>query len=247
MSSTTYYYFKSCFSATVGADSLTYALYQTSGLTYSVPVGYSVVDSGGNCWEYMGTVSEITPTPYVKDIIWEGNYMGNQAGFFKYENGCLSCPVNQTSVTLQFQVSSSFDGFVPSGATQIFESPNFGASFYDFTPDTGIQYYPPQAVLNDEVIVSQQINLPGAPTFNINRLAVGILHQPIENSILVNVSVYINDILAVSKDVLFERRIDEFGAQIDNLFSDENCTSVPCLNELNFGDTIKIILSQTNL
>jgi hypothetical protein len=137
------------------------------------------------------------------------------------------------------------EAYVPSGTTEFFESPNFGASFYDLISDNGELFFPPENVLNDEKVVSQQADLLGSPEYFINRLAVGFIHQPISTTTYVSAVVSINGITVSNKIIELLPQDEIFGVQLDGLFDVTTCPNDPCQNTLEYGDTIKITLSKT--
>jgi len=218
-------------------------LYQSSPLTVTVPVGKTFMDDNGYCWTYQGPTTVQVPNPIYMDMIWNGNYFGT-AGSDQYDT-CTECLTVNTKITLQFKVFENFNGYIPSGATTTFESPNFGASFYDgLNPNDGFLFFPATDVLNDGVIVGGPITLVGSNPYNISKMAVGAIHASFRSKENIIVSVYINGVLASQKTQFVEASEEDFGIQVDGLFEQINCISTPCLRQLNRGNILLITIEK---
>lgn len=221
-------------------------LYQTSPLTVSVPIGKTFMDDNGYCWTYEGPTTVQVPNPIYTDMIWSGNYFGT-AGVDQYDT-CTDCLTVNTKITLQFQVFENFNGYIPSGQTTTFQSPNFGASFYDgVNPNDGVLFFPPTDVLNDGVIVGTPITLVGSSPFNISKMAVGAIHGRFLSKENIIVKIYINGVLASQKTQFIEASEVNFGIQFDGLFEQINCISNPCQRQLNRGDVLLITIETGEL
>ena len=201
------------------------------------------MDDNGVCWTYQGTAVAIVPNPLYSDIIWNGNYFGS-AGIDQYDT-CEDCLTLNTKITLQFKVLPSFNGYVPSGATTTFQSPNFGVSFYDgIDSNNGQLFFPGEDVINNGVIVGRPTTLLGENPFNISNIAVGAIYGKIPSDQSIIVSVYINGELASQKTQIIEATSINTGVQIVGLFEEINCISNPCVRELNRGDILLITLER---
>jgi hypothetical protein len=220
-------------------------LFQTSPLTVPILPTKVFTDDNGLCWTYEGFTTAIVPNPNYVDLIWQDNYFGT-AGELQSDT-CDECLTTSTKINLQLQVFPSFEGYIPSGATTTFDSPNFGVSFYDgIDPNNGTLFYPPSDVLNDGVIVSNLITLIGSDPYSISKLAVGVIHGRFFSKANVIVKAYINGVLASQVTQLIEGNSENFGIQIGGLFEEINCVSNPCLRELNRGDILLITVEQNS-
>jgi hypothetical protein len=220
-------------------------LFQTLPLTVSITPTKVFSDDNNLCWTYEGSTTTIVPNPNYVDLIWDGNYFGT-AGELQSDT-CGECLTTSTKINLQLQVFPSFDGYIPSGATTTFNSPNFGVSFYDgIDPNNGTLFYPPADVLNDGVIVTNLITLIGSDPYSISKLAVGVIHGRFFSKADVIVKAYINGVLASQVTQLIEGSSENFGIQIGGLFEEINCISNPCLRQLNRGDILLITVEQNS-
>lgn len=218
-------------------------LFQSLPLTVSITQGKVFTDDNGLCWTYEGTTTSIVPNPIYSDMIWDGNYFGT-AGTLQSDS-CESCLTLNTKINLQLAVYESFMGYIPSGATRTFDSPNFGVSFYEGDdPNQGILIFPVQDVINDGNVVVQLVTLEGSNPYEISKLAVGAIHGRVLEGFNVIVKAYINGELVSQKTETFEGSSQNFGIQIGGLFEQINCLSNPCMRQLNRGDILLITLEE---
>jgi hypothetical protein len=218
-------------------------LFQTQSLSIDILPNTVFKDNQGLCWTYQGTTTSIVPNPNYVDLVWTGNYFGT-AGADQYET-CARCLTLSTKILLQFEIFENFIGYIPSGQTTTFQSPNFGVSFYEGTnPNTGQLFFPKEDVFNNEIIDVHPVILFGSSPFNISKLAVGLIVGKSLSRQNVIVKVYINDILASEKTEPLEASDVNYGVQIGGLFEEINCVSTPCLRQLSRGDKLLITLER---
>ena len=191
----------------------------------------------------MGTTRTILIDPVYNNVIFTGNYFGN-AGAIQYTS-CKSCSDSRVSVFVSIEIDESINGFMPNKRELIFNSPNFGLSFYDTFEDNGIQFFPTNPIINDGIPVVEQINLSGVTNpYDIQNLAVGLILSATTDGIPVSVSVSINGVLSTQRIFKIEPSFQDFGVQLGGLFDPRCCVQDPCNRTITMGNTIEIVIKK---
>lgn len=234
-----YHKFTRCYANSNGTFTVVYqSLPLTVTLTRDV-----FRDNSGACWIYNGTTRTIDLDPVWNNIFFTGNYFGN-AGAIQYFE-CKNCLESRVSAFVSIQIDPSFEGFMPNRREEVFNSPNFGLSFYLDVEDNGIQYFLEEPVLNDGVEYVQQIDFSGVTDpYVIPSLAVGLIHSGTSEASLVSVSVSINGELSTQRFYNIEASFRDFGIQLGELFDPRFCVQDPCNNLLTMGDSIEIVIKR---
>ena len=92
------------------------------------------------------------------------------------------------------------------------------------------------------MIVSRQLNLVGSSPYTITKVAVGVIHQPVNYFVSAQIKAYINGTLVSQVFTAIGPSAQSFGEEIVDLFLQINCLNNPCVRTLNPGDTLLIVV-----
>ena len=207
-----YYKFTRCYANSNGTYTVVYqSLPLTVTLTRDV-----FRDNSGACWIYNGTTRTIDLDPVWNNIFFNGNYFGN-AGAIQYLE-CKNCLDSRVSAFVSIQIDPSFEGFMPNRREEVFNSPNFGFSFYLDIENAGIQYFPAIPVPNDGIPYVEQIDISNVTDpYEIQKMAIGLIHSGTGEPSLVSISVSINGELSTQRFYQIEASFRDFGIQLGEL------------------------------